>query len=97
MTRIPKSEGHRETKRSLEEIKKQNVGPVYTSKRGFSEVLDCILRKQTSKESSLVFAILCIARDWGRQSGILVGLPKDRKGTTQRDVCKKPMLEWSCL
>jgi hypothetical protein len=33
MTRILKSEGYRETKRSLEEKKKQNVGPVYTSKR----------------------------------------------------------------
>jgi len=48
--------------------KKQNVGSVYTSKgegwrEGFSEVLDWILRRQTSKESSLVFAILCIGRD----------------------------------
>lgn len=36
------------------------------------------MRKQTSKESSLVFAILCNATDEVGQSGILLGLPKDQ-------------------
>lgn len=63
MTGIQKSK--RNKNKDLKK-KEQNVGCVYTSKGeggGFSEVLDWILRRQTSKESSLVFAILCIGRD----------------------------------